>query len=50
MDLPNIMEALKYTKELMKGDIVLKICRDNGKLAFNNKNTSKFVQRRIFLS
>jgi hypothetical protein len=34
----------------MKGDVVLKICRDTNKLPFSNPKQSKFVQRRIFLS
>lgn len=32
--------SLKLTKELKKGDVFLKVCR----------NTIKFVQRKIFLS
>ena len=34
----------------MKGDVVIKICRDNNKISFSNPKQSKFVQRRIFLS
>lgn len=36
----NIGEAIEISKELMKGDIFLKIC----------KSTNKFVQRKVFLS
>jgi hypothetical protein len=36
----NIGEAFELSKELIKGDIFLKIC----------KSTNKFVQRRVFLS
>jgi hypothetical protein len=36
----NIGEAIQLSKELIKGDIFLKVC----------KSTRKFVQRRIWLS
>lgn len=36
----NLKEAFDFTKDLMKGDVFLKIC----------KNTNKFVQRKIYLS
>ena len=36
----NLDEAFAFTKDLMKGDVFLKVC----------KNTNKFVQRKIYLS
>lgn len=36
----NLKEAFDFTKDLMKGHIFLKICR----------NSNKFVQRKIYLS
>lgn len=36
----NIKQAIEISKELIKGDIFLKVC----------KNTNKFVQRKVFLS
>jgi hypothetical protein len=50
MNLPDIKTALSYKNQLKKGDIVLKICRDNGKIPLGNNKTSKFVQRRLYLS
>ena len=49
-ELPKIMQSLQNTKELMKGDVVLKICRESTKLPFSSPKQSKFVQRRMFLS
>jgi hypothetical protein len=36
----NVGEAIQLSKELINGDIFLKIC----------KSTNKFVQRKVFLS
>jgi hypothetical protein len=40
LSVSNIGDALAYTKDLIKGDVFLKVC----------KNTNKFVQRKIMLS
>ena len=40
LSMSNLKEAFEFTKDLMKGDVFLKVC----------KNTNKFVQRKIYLS